>query len=298
MHVYFSDCVGHTAALALDALARLKLGFRPATLNAYTRIFRDFLAFLVSAGLHISQVNTVLVLAFMEFLSKNGSSPANISNYLAGIRALHIVYGLDTKASRDDRLPLFVKSLKINAPLSPKPLNLISVQLLEKIVKVCDKLKSPHIFKPLYLFAFFSFLRLSNILPHSARQFDLTRHLTRGDLIFTQNSCTVIIKWSKTLQNRKGFKTIAIPSLGASPLCPITSLQHMFTVIPASKNSPLFCLPSTAKHVALSDSTARKHLKQVSLLLDLPPLYTFWYLLGFCQWSTPARNYAPWYLVF
>ena len=219
--------------------------------------------------------HTVLVLAFMEFLFKNDSSPANISNYLAGLRALHVIYGLDTEAFRDDRLALFVKSLKINAPLSPKPLNVISVQLLVKIVKVCDKLKSPHIFKPLYLFTFFSFLRLSNILPHSARQFDPTRHLTRGDLIFTKNSCTVIIKWSKTLQNRKDFKTIVIPFLGASPLCPITSLQHMFTVIPASKNSPLFCLPSTSNHVALSDSTAIKHLEEVSSLLGVSPPLTF-----------------------
>ena len=65
--------MGDTAVLTLDALGRLNLGFRPATLNAYTKVFRDFLAFLVTAGLHISQVNTVLVLAFMEFFLKNVS---------------------------------------------------------------------------------------------------------------------------------------------------------------------------------------------------------------------------------
>ena len=102
------------ATAVLDC--RLKLGFRPATMNAYTRMFRDLLAFLVSAGWHLSQVNTVLVLAFLEFPHKNHSSPANISNYLPGIRAMYIVNGLDTKAFRDDRLPLFVKSLKLNAP--------------------------------------------------------------------------------------------------------------------------------------------------------------------------------------
>ena len=153
-----------------------------------------------------------------------------------------------------------MKSLKINASLFHRPLNLISVALLHKIVMVCERLQTPYIFKPLYLFAFFSFLRLSNIIPHSARQFDPTRHLTRGDLIFTHNSCTVIIKWSKTLQNRKDIKTIVIPSLGSSPLCPVASLQHMYKVIPASKNSPLFCLQSTPSRLSLSDSTARKHL--------------------------------------
>ena len=44
MHVLFSDCMGSIAGLALEALGRLKMGFRPAALAAYTRMFRDFLA--------------------------------------------------------------------------------------------------------------------------------------------------------------------------------------------------------------------------------------------------------------
>ena len=80
--------MGPMASLASDALGRLKNGFRPATLTAYSRMFRDFLAFLLSAGLHFSQVTTIILLAFMEFLHKNGLSQTNISNYMAGIRAI------------------------------------------------------------------------------------------------------------------------------------------------------------------------------------------------------------------
>ena len=90
-----------------------------------------------------------------------------------------------------------------------------------------------------------------------------------------QNSCTVIIKWSKTIQNRRDTKTIVIPTLGSSPLCPVTSLQHMYQAIPASKNSPLFCMKSTKTLVPLSDSTARKHLKKISSLLHISPPLTF-----------------------
>ena len=198
MHVLLSDCMGSTAGLALEALGRLKMGFRPATLAAYTRMFRDFLAFLVSSGLHFSQVNTVIVLAFMEFLYKNTLSPANIANYMAGIRAMYIVNGLDTTPFRDDRLSLFMKSLKINAPFDLKIGSILSVDLLTKLIMACNTLDNPQVFKPLYLLAFFSFLRLSNILPHSARKFDLTRHLTRGDLIFAKKfMCT----YHKMVQN-------------------------------------------------------------------------------------------------
>ena len=92
---------GVTADLASDALGRLKLRFSLATLCAYTRMFRNFLAFLMSAGLHLSQVNTVIVFGFMEYLYI-------ISNYMAGIRAMYKVNGLDTKPFRNDRLPFFV----------------------------------------------------------------------------------------------------------------------------------------------------------------------------------------------
>ena len=57
--------------------------------------------------------------------------------------------------------------------------------MLQQIVDISQTLDYALVFKTLYLFTFFSFLRLSNILPHSAYQFDPTRHLTRGDIIFS-----------------------------------------------------------------------------------------------------------------
>ena len=263
------------ASLASDALGRLKHGFRPATLTAYSRMFRDFLAFLLSAGLHFSQVTTIILLAFMEFLHKNGLSQTNISNYMAGIRAMYILHGIDTSPFKDDRLSLFIKSLKINAPFTPKINSMVSIELLQKILITCEQLPHPQVFKALYSFAFFSFLRLSNMLPHSSKQFDLTRHLTRGDLIFSENSAVIIVKWSKTIQNRKNFTTITIPSLGSSPLCPIAALQVMYKAIPLGKNSPLFCCVTNGKVVPLSDSTARKHLKRISIILKIRPTLTF-----------------------
>ena len=96
-------------------------------------------------------------------------------------------------------------------------------------------------------------MRLSNKLPHSSAQVDLTRHLTCGDVIFGLHICTVIVKWSKTMQDRKETTTIAIPALGPSPLCPMVALQNMFALIPASKNSPLFSVYKHGLLVPLSD---------------------------------------------
>ena len=49
----------------------------------------------------------------------------------------------------------------------------------------------------------------------------------------------------------------------------------MYRAIPASKNSPLFCLQSSKNAISLSDSTARKHLKKIFFLLGVSPPLIF-----------------------
>ena len=63
-----SDMVPGTAQLATRAWERLQLAHRPATKRNYDRMFFDFVAFLVSTGLSLDQVDIWHLLAFMEFL--------------------------------------------------------------------------------------------------------------------------------------------------------------------------------------------------------------------------------------
>ena len=94
-------------------------------------------------------------------------------------------------------------------------------------------------------------------------------------LIIQPQGAVVIVKWSKTIQNRKDVTTISIPTLGDSPLCPIKALEATMQKIPASDNDPLFLIPKTKGLVPLTDSVARKHLKDVCCLLNLEKLVTF-----------------------
>ena len=110
----------------------------------------------------------------------------NISIHLAVIRASFIMYGLNTAPCRDERLPLFIKALKINAPLSLKSQRIITIQILQHILQVCDTLHDPILCKPLYLFTFFPLLRLCNILTHSVRQFNV--YYVSDDMVYTLNT--------------------------------------------------------------------------------------------------------------
>ena len=188
------------------------------------------MGFLVAAGLLIHQVNTVTLLIFMEFLLDQKFSSSNIVNYMAGIRSQFILYGLDTAPFRDERIHLFQESLTHTQPLCPKTAD---------ILLVSASLEFPITFQALYAFCFFSFLRLSNLLPHSRSSFDPTRQLCRGDLIFSSDTSTVIIKWSETIQSRRNTTTICIPALGRSPLCPFKAIRLMLDTTPGSRNDPL-----------------------------------------------------------
>ena len=123
--------------------------------------------------------------------------------------------------------------------------------------------------------AFFSFLRSSNILPHAAKNFDKTRHLCVGDVILSNNRGVILVKRSKTFQDRVKTTTIDVPSLGASQLCPVKALTHMLTAYPSDNDSPLFQIHHDQVVRPLTASAARKHLKYVSLLLGLSRSLTF-----------------------
>ena len=120
------------------------------------------------------------------------------------------------------------------------------------------------------------------------------------------SSITLIIKWSKTIHNRRNVVTPPLPYLGSSILCPIAALNKMIAMYPASQNYPLLILPRNTYQIPLIDSIARKHLKSVSNILtyptfDIPCLQESWSVLGFPEWS-PSRIYpkkhglVPWVL--
>ena len=115
-----------TAQLASRVLARLQSSYRPATKRNYDRMFKGFLASLVPAGLYLSQVDTIKLLAFMDFLCQKGFTPFYIANYLVAIRAKLVMIGLSTTFTQDHKIHLFLKAIKINRPLALKTQSVVT----------------------------------------------------------------------------------------------------------------------------------------------------------------------------
>ena len=236
-------------------------------------MFSDYLAFLVVSGLLPDQVDIHILLAFLEYLYQNNLTVSNIANHLTAIRALSVIYDLPTECFKHQKLQMFIKSknyqgLKINRPLTLKSQSVLDENMLNQIITIYHQLDNSVAFTALYLLAFFSFLRLSNIVPHSTATFYVSRPLARGDIIFGDDLAIIIVKWSKTNQFRDKVARISITVLSGSPLCPVTALILLLYTVPGSPDDPLFNIFKQGSYIPLTDSMVRKHFKRITHMLQ------------------------------
>ena len=96
-----------------------------------------------------------------------------------------------------------------------------------------------------------------------------------GDLFFSEKAVVVVIKWSKTLQDRAKVATISISTLGQSKLCPWRTLSEMLGSTAPDHDLPLFQIPSPVGFSPLTDLVACKHLKDISRCLGFHKTFTF-----------------------
>ena len=104
---------------------RLGEGFRSGTITAHSRMFKDFLGFVVAAELAVAQVNTLTLLAFLEYSHIHQFKHSSMVNYVTAIRIMLLVHGQSTQYSRNKRMLLFFKAIKINRPFHPKVVPLL-----------------------------------------------------------------------------------------------------------------------------------------------------------------------------
>ena len=194
-----------------------------------------------------------------------------VSNNISAIRASLIMYDLNYLFLDHPRVRYFVKALKINRPLAVAKRNVMSLHTLKRLALLCDEIQFGFVFKPVFLIAFFGFLRISNLAPHSVRAFDPSRNMT-----FHSHSMQSAIKWSKTLQYHDKVHVITLPKLKHSPLCLVKALKAAIKVYKPTSSESLFQIPSAGVWHPLIDSRIRKVLSKLNVKLGLASNhYTF-----------------------
>ena len=172
-----------------------------------------------------------------------------------------MVHHLPTQLLQDPRIKYFQKSVTLHRPFNPSLKSIIDIDTLQLIIRMCDSTYMGQVFKAVYTLAFFSFLRLSNLVPHSIKSFSPLYHLARGDIIFAPPGLHILGKWSKTIQDKKHNKVLKI--------CPVTAIKNLLQITPGSNNSPLFQYKKSTIWLPLTDNQVRRHFKTILNRLQL-----------------------------
>ena len=258
-----------SSALLTRVSHRLTHAYRSKTWASYKSMFITFLAFceFVARDFRILEVNTVLM--FIEFLTYNGLKHASILNYISAIKSQMKWFEIPVTVFDHLKVKLMLKAVHVTIRNPPKFKGIFDIPSLIHIISLCDLFPHPPVFKTLYLFAFFGFFRISNLLAPSRLTFDIRKQLCRGDVLVNGKSLIVLVKWSKTLQASNQGSFIILPKLNNLLLCPFVNFKKMHHSYPVSENQPLFCIDT----LPITQVKARSHLKKILHLMGLDPSY-------------------------
>ena len=242
----------------------LNKAFRPSTTSPQKLHFRKFFIFLKYFNLPLAfQLQSVLF--FLQFLANNGLQPKVIANYVSSMATW---YNLEHTALSHHSIFLLLRSFRINNPSPPTFKGIFDISTLKKIIHYCKFTSDPDLFKAIFLTAFFGFLRISNIAPHSKALFNPTMHFLRQDIIFHPPGCHLKIKWSKTNQSKRNVQWLQLPKLSTNSLCLVNAIYQLIKSRPLPPNAPLFAHKSGDPVI---NTTIRDTLKNILLQIGISP---------------------------
>ena len=242
--------------------------FRPSTRNAHMLHFKTFIALAVYMNFEV-EFSLSNVLAFLECLIHNKISPKVVANYVSSLKTVSKLFFIPSGALYHTSVSLYLRSIAINLPYSPTPRGVFSLSVLQSISQSCDLLEDPELFRAIFLVAFFGFLRMSNVAPHSRAKFDPSRHILRQDVVFAYPGIHLILKWTKTLQERSSHHIVQLPQLDNKWLCPVRAVRNLLKSRQLPPNAPLFASLSPPHHQII-DTPIRYALKSILRSLNYP----------------------------
>ena len=217
-------------------------------------MFRNFVAFSVFAQFDLRTLTCEDLLCFLEFLVTNKVSHSGISNYISAVKTKLSMYGLQLACFTDPRIRYYNKAVARSAPLKVSMKAIIDITIFHKTVQVCDSMFMGFVYKAAILLSFFSFLQISNLVPHSMTSFQPLKQLAQGDVFFAPPGAHILLKWSKTLQMNNSVRLIKVPYLGSAPICPVSALKTLLSLTPRGPNKPLFQVKYREQWVPFSDT--------------------------------------------
>jgi len=91
------------------------------------------------------------------------------------------------------------------------------------------------------LVGYFFFARIGNLLPVSGNSFNPWVHLSRDNLQVSESCLVVVLGHTKTIQDGSRVLQIPLAAIPNSPVCPVTAVVRMNSLVPYLPNQSAFC---------------------------------------------------------
>ena len=136
------------------------------------------------------EVNIHNILTFLEYMYCKHISPSVLKLYIWFIHSM-CRFNIDTSLLNHVTVSRCLRSISINSSFSPIPQGIFDIKTFYHISIVCDLLYDPRV---IFLVAFFGFLRMSNIVPDSAKLFHQDKLILRKGITFSPTRAYLLIK--------------------------------------------------------------------------------------------------------
>ncbi len=100
--------------------------------------------------------------------------------------------------------------------------------------------------------------------------------MARVDIFVAPPGLQVLLKWSKTMQTGKSYKTVPMAVISNYNLCPVAAFKSLLKHHPVSPNSPMFAFIGQSGLETITQHQVCSHLHSIMLLMGLNPIsHTF-----------------------
>ena len=228
-------------SLGRDLIERAYADSTRRNLNSHIKIYLTFCEAVSSAPF---PVTVKLITRYIAYLVSLGRVYGTILNYLSSINHMHKLLGHDLTWDSDYRYKLLLRGVKRYLGTAVQRKAPITPRLLLRIVHLFDFDKPLHVAMwALFLVAFYSFLRKSNLVVDRAAQVS-PKVLLRSDLCFDASFAYLTIRAPKTIQFQERLFSLPLPRIPGSLLCPVAALVNHLRINQVPQDMPLFSVRS------------------------------------------------------
>ena len=204
-----------------------------------------FTQFCHSLGHQPFPVQVTTILRYLAFISASGRAFGTIQNHISSIKHFHLLSGFPPGWDSAYLFQLALRGSKRLLGTAPSWKLPITPKLLLSMARLFNLGNPLHAAMwALFLVAFFSFLRKSNLVADSpsATSDKIPR---RCDFVLAPEGAFLHIRATKTIQFKQRILTIPLPFIPNSPLCPVSTLINHFRLNRLASSDFLFSVKSS-----------------------------------------------------